>query len=518
MSRSSARDRSIHDRTVSRQTPSGFRQVGVGGHDAAGAIDHPGFVQDVGGAAAQLFEPAVRIVRRTVRIDQRIVLIHGEQALAAPARAEYEQGVGRRRLAQAVVRHFRLRKLAGPFGQRPQFAGDQGRDVSRVDLLEDQGAGNRGQLRPHPAEFETRSGGFDAFAECDGVAGPLAQQVAGAQRAAQHSVFPQHAEMADASARHFGNRPVDELIPVNRYQRALAEAADRRFQGRGSVAVDRAQDVAFGNDAAGPASGFRRQEQGTDLALHHRGEHRLYRPVVVGRQRRTLHQIADSVAVGVTVDADIFGDVRSAAGPARLVPPGPGFFRYPGRERADGPLCLRQGDDAPVAELRHDGAVHLRGGPGVAQRTMAVGDFDTQPAGRRVERPFRQGGGDQIDQMPDVERPRRLPRQAVALVLGFQHRQIETDGIADHHRGPRPCPEFGHPFGKRRRIGNIGIRDAVDFGGRLRDRDAGIDQLGIDALRPRCAGFEADRADFDDPDLLNVEASRFRIDRDGRHA
>ena len=72
-------------------------------HHAALAIRHADLVQDVGDMAAELLEPAVlRAARLALGEDQRVVLIHGEQAFAAAGRAEHRDRIGAGR-----IRHVR---------------------------------------------------------------------------------------------------------------------------------------------------------------------------------------------------------------------------------------------------------------------------------------------------------------------------------------------------------------------------------------------------------------------------
>src|SRR5215211_124746 len=64
-------------------------------HDAAAAIGHADLMQDVGDMDRESREPAVRVaVRFALGENQRVVLIEGKQAFAAPGRAENREGIG----------------------------------------------------------------------------------------------------------------------------------------------------------------------------------------------------------------------------------------------------------------------------------------------------------------------------------------------------------------------------------------------------------------------------------------
>ena len=66
------------------------------GHDAALAIGHPDLVQDVGDTRRQSLEPAVGIAARLAfGKDDRIVLVHRQQAFAAAGGAEHRKRVVR---------------------------------------------------------------------------------------------------------------------------------------------------------------------------------------------------------------------------------------------------------------------------------------------------------------------------------------------------------------------------------------------------------------------------------------
>ena len=67
-------------------------------HDAALAIGHADFVQDICDMDAELLEPSIgRAAGLAGGEDQGIILVHGEQALTAAGRAEHGQRVGTRR-------------------------------------------------------------------------------------------------------------------------------------------------------------------------------------------------------------------------------------------------------------------------------------------------------------------------------------------------------------------------------------------------------------------------------------
>ena len=100
-------------------------------HHAAGAIGDAGLVQDVGDLRAERREPTILgAVRFTFGEHDGVVLVHREQALAAPGRAEHRERVRARRRAPAGLGHALLGQQRGTAGHGAEFARDHGRDLA----------------------------------------------------------------------------------------------------------------------------------------------------------------------------------------------------------------------------------------------------------------------------------------------------------------------------------------------------------------------------------------------------
>ena len=92
-------------------------------HHAALAIRHADLVENVGDMNAEPLEPLIgRAARLAVGENDRIVLVHREQALAASRRAEHRERIGTGRIAPALLAHAQLGDERNLAGQRAEPA------------------------------------------------------------------------------------------------------------------------------------------------------------------------------------------------------------------------------------------------------------------------------------------------------------------------------------------------------------------------------------------------------------
>ena len=182
-------------------------------HDAALAIRHADFVQDVGHVhrRSSSNQRSSGPSGRAFGEDQRVVLVHREQALAAARRAEHRKRIRCRAAAPcppAIMRCSAMtaaRRVSAPSSREITAAMSRPPTPSRQQADRD-----LRQLRPGGAKARRVLRLVDLVAQRDGVRG--------AQRAADRAPkarrrrgrYRRYAEMADIEAAHPPDRAVDE--------------------------------------------------------------------------------------------------------------------------------------------------------------------------------------------------------------------------------------------------------------------------------------------------------------------
>jgi len=200
--------------------------------------------------AAQFGHPAVLgAVGLAAGVDNGIVLVHGKQAFAAPARAEHHEGIGCRRRPEPFVGHVAFGDLGGAAGEGAQLARGHRGHVAGIDLLADQRLGHQRQARPHLAQGIGCLGLLDGIAQRNGILGPLAEEIAGGHRPDDVASRIGGRQMAIAAPRHAADGPVEEGIGGHRLERPRGRLAGCALQAAGRIGVNDPQQVALGDDA-----------------------------------------------------------------------------------------------------------------------------------------------------------------------------------------------------------------------------------------------------------------------------
>ena len=89
-------------------------------HHTAGAIGNADGVENVGDPLSEGLEPAVLRSAGVSRLEDRgVVLVEGEEALAAPGRAEHQKDVKAGACAVPHLRQLALGDLTGPADEAP---------------------------------------------------------------------------------------------------------------------------------------------------------------------------------------------------------------------------------------------------------------------------------------------------------------------------------------------------------------------------------------------------------------
>ena len=255
---------------------------------------------------AERREPAILgAVRFALGEHDGVVLVHREQAFAAPGRAEHRERVRAGRGALAGLGHALLGQQRGAVRHGAELARDHGRDLAArqafareigCDLRDDAPRRRRDRSRPAPdrcgrraARRPRRAARSRSRAESAPVTRP-ASSVTPRWRTLRR-FMRLTARYANASA---GTVASGRLIASRHRQRERA----------GAVARDRAQDVALGDDAGvlRQRRAGRSDEQRRNPRRGHRVERRADRSVGADEPRRR-HQVADAVAVRIAVDA-----------------------------------------------------------------------------------------------------------------------------------------------------------------------------------------------------------------------
>ena len=203
----------------------------------------------------------------------------------------------------------------------------------------------------------------------------------------------------------------------------------RRVEGRGAVTAELTQQVALGDDTDRAVGVERIDVQRTDLGVDHLFQRLVQCDIGIDEQRRTAHQVAQAVAIRKAVDAR-----QHRARAPRLVDVEPTDSTFLGGGFAEtfaGPFEFGQGANAGLAQARDQRDEDFSGGDRIAERAVALVNFDPGPAGDRVERKIRQVGRQQVDQEADVETTRRSPAEPGDFALALEHRQIEAARVAD---------------------------------------------------------------------------------------
>ena len=490
-------------------------ELGILRHDAALAVGHAGGVEEVGEAPAELGKPAVLGAAGLARgEDDGVVLVGGEQALAAAARAEHEQAPWAGRGAQTLCRHRVFREDGGAARHGAQLLADDLRDDAGVEALGDQSVGDGGQRRPGGRHLRRRAGGFEPVVEVDGDAGAQLEHVACRDDAGQPPVLVAHGEVADLQAVHAADGAVGESLGADRGERTRGDLADPASERRFGARRDQAHDVALGDDAvvADRRAGLAGvgDEDRRDAPCHHQRDDLAGSGVGTNDDRRGAHQVADAVAVGVGVDGleDRCGGCGDRRHPAGLV----GLVEFAG-EPERGALGLGQGADAALLELRQERQEDLGRGLSIAQRRMAAADGNAEPGGQSVERIVGEARIGYLGQQPNAERARPLPGQVGAAGLFFQHSEIEADRMADEGAAGGEFLQLIPCGGELGRTAHHGVGDVVDARGGRRNGDAGVDEEIERRPVMDPAARQGESADLDDARLGRVEAGGLGVER-----
>ncbi len=279
--------------------------AGVLGHDAPRAIDQAGGVQEIGAAGAELGEPGIEIL--AAAMDQGIVLVRRQQALAPPGRAQHQKDPGCRRRAASFGRHRRRGKCGSPGRHIGEGIADHLGDLARAQAFGQQAAG---ELRQAPIGRREslgirRRGDIVAERQCCGR--PLLQQGARAQDAQQPPAGGlRHGQMAKAVPLHAGERDMEKSLGRHGDHGPAHQIADRPRQCRGPLAGDCRQHVALGQNAARYAALGSlpvEDDQRADARLAHEPGGRLQAGIGREGDDGSRHHLRDPVTIGKGIDA-----------------------------------------------------------------------------------------------------------------------------------------------------------------------------------------------------------------------
>src|SRR5262245_15455444 len=146
---------------------------------------------------------------------------------------------------------------------------------------------------------------------------------------------------------------------------------------------------------------------------------------------------------------------------------------------------------------------------------MSPTDADALPAAQRLERIAGEHRRRHLRQEPDLEEMRYAPRLPCASILTAQYSEVVSDVVANDDGIAQIGLELRRNIRKMRRFLDLRVRDPVDLESRIRNGDAGIDQL----LERRTDGdvlaVDLDAGNLHDACCSGVEASRFGVERDG---
>jgi hypothetical protein len=168
-SRSSGRERRSQSVILARQVATEPRHAGLGGHHAALAVGHADLVQHVRQGLAEGGVPGIdgSVGLGSVGVDERVVLIHGEQAFAAADRAQHddaERPGGRPLSPCCEAGHREFRHAAR---EARDLARDHRRHGGGGEAFGEQRLGDERQARPGPAERGHIRRLIDRVAEVD---------------------------------------------------------------------------------------------------------------------------------------------------------------------------------------------------------------------------------------------------------------------------------------------------------------------------------------------------------------
>ena len=176
-------------------------------------------------------------------------------------------------------------------------------------------------------------------------------------------------------------------------------------------------------------------------------------------------------------------------------------------------LRLGEGRDPVSPEFGHEAGKHPGRENGVGPGPVPFADFHAQPGRNGLKRPVRKVRRERRDEFLDVDRPRGVPGKAVAPVFRFEDGEVEADRETDDERRTGPGGQRRHGFRETRRSGNITVRNSVNAGGSLRDRNAGFHETGKGVARVDRARNHANGAELDHPVPRGIEAGRFRVQK-----
>ena len=347
----------------------------------------------------------------TVRKDQRIVLIGGEQALAAPRRSEHDQRIALRRRSVPVRQHLPLREHRRATGHRAKLTGDDRGDVAAAEPFGEQAGGHRLNAGPGAREFCRGLGVADVVAEQQRALRAQAQEVTRRQRANHRAGIVDHAEVANAQAVHPPDRHIGVRIGIDHDERPRHRAVDGLRKCVVTALGEHTQDIALGHDAG--ISGrrravarmhvYRRYPFGRDLR-DHRGQRRLRRDET--RWRR--HDLGHTMAVRIGIDARSGIGERIGRHAGHVGPAGANLLVDQLPQRGGGVDRLAKRADAAIAQQRHQLLEYHGRGRCITERRVALDHLNAEPACDALEREIRERRIDDLREKPRAKaRPAR---------------------------------------------------------------------------------------------------------------
>ena len=202
----------------------------------------------------QTLKPAVyRFLVFITFVDDCVMTLGREKTFASSAGTEGENGPWDGRAFQSLGSHSLFGKAGCARQNLAHFYVDDRDGLVRVDAILHQATDQFGQAAPHITQGAGGAGFGKVLSERHRVGAGITEKISLLQEAYGSTGGIDREQASDAQPAHSGDRTVEKSFGRNRGDRGGHDLFDASVESCGTFSCEQGDDVAFGDNAVGPA-------------------------------------------------------------------------------------------------------------------------------------------------------------------------------------------------------------------------------------------------------------------------